>query len=125
MITGVGSSSLAVLFATVAYFSISKKGLKHSLSSLISKFKALKPVVSLTGFRFSNPLHYISVDSDQNEKEESEPTTDEKIAASEANSESVDYVSDTVDTRTGTSSFWSILKHVLKNSCTCCYRLLS
>ncbi|CAA7049829.1 unnamed protein product [Microthlaspi erraticum] len=82
VITGVGSS-LAVLFATVAYFSISKKG-----------------------FRFSNPLHYISVDSDQNENEESETTTslftDEKISASEADSESVDYVSDTVDTTTST-----------------------
>uniref|UniRef100_A0A1J3JKH5 SLH domain-containing protein n=1 Tax=Noccaea caerulescens TaxID=107243 RepID=A0A1J3JKH5_NOCCA len=83
VITGVGSS-LAVLFATVAYFSISKKG-----------------------FRFSNPLRYISVDSDQNEKEESEPTTslitDEKLSASEANTESVDYVSDTVDTTTAST----------------------
>lgn len=50
-----------------------------------------------TGFRlwFSNPLHY------QNENEESEITasllTDEKNSDAEANFESVEYVSDTLD----------------------------
>ncbi|CAH2045512.1 unnamed protein product [Thlaspi arvense] len=72
VITGVGSS-LAVLLATIAYFSISKKGFRLC---------------------FSNPLHYYdNVDLDQKEHEESERTTDEKTSASE---ESVDYVSDTV-----------------------------
>ncbi|ESQ32921.1 hypothetical protein EUTSA_v10003928mg [Eutrema salsugineum] len=77
VITGVGSS-LAVLLATIAYFSISRKGFRLC---------------------FSNPLHY--VDLDQNENEESERTTslltDEKNSASEAISESVDDASDTVD----------------------------
>ncbi|KFK35068.1 hypothetical protein AALP_AA5G231200 [Arabis alpina] len=74
VITGVGSS-LAVVLATVAYFSISRKGFR---------------------LWFSNPLHY------QNESEESEITTslltdDDKNSDAEANFESIDYVSDTVD----------------------------
>lgn len=70
----------------------------------------------LTGFRFcfSNPLHCLSVGLDQNEDEESERTTslftDENNSASEANSESFDYVSDTVDS--SKFSFWSILRHI-------------
>lgn len=58
-------------------------------------------VVSLTGFRFcfSNPLHYQNVELDQNANEESETLfSDENNSVSEANSDSVDYVSDTVDT---------------------------
>ncbi|XP_010514186.1 PREDICTED: uncharacterized protein LOC104790182 [Camelina sativa] len=77
VITGVGSS-LAVVLATIAYFSISRKGFRFSIS---------------------NPMHYQSVDLDQSENEESETLfNDESNPASEANSEGVDYVSDTVDT---------------------------
>ncbi|CAH8266714.1 unnamed protein product [Arabidopsis lyrata] len=77
VITGVGSS-LAVVLATIAYFSISRKGFR---------------------FCFSNPLHYQNVELDQNANEESETLlNDENNSVSEANSDSVDYVSDTVDT---------------------------
>lgn len=72
VITGVGSS-LALLLATLAYFSVSRKGFR---------------------FSFSNPLHSSSVDLNQNENEESV----EKTSASESDTEGVDYVSDTVDT---------------------------
>ncbi|KAJ0252899.1 SLH domain protein [Hirschfeldia incana] len=73
VITGVGSS-LALLLATLAYFSVSRKGFR---------------------LYFSNPLHSSSVDLNQNENEES---VDDKTYASEADTEGVDYVSDTVDT---------------------------
>ncbi|CAN8266531.1 unnamed protein product [Cochlearia groenlandica] len=80
LITGVGSS-LAVVLATIAYFSISRKGFKLC---------------------FSYPLHCLSVGLDQSENQESERTaslfTDDEDYDSEAISESVDYVSDSVDT---------------------------
>ncbi|KAL9292711.1 putative S-layer domain-containing protein [Arabidopsis thaliana] len=81
VITGVGSS-LAVVLATIAYFSISRKGFR---------------------FSFSNLLQYQNVELDQNDNEESETLfNDENNSPSEANSESVDYVSDNVDsTSTG------------------------
>lgn len=48
------------------------------------------------------------MDLNQNENEESQTLfNDENNSASEANSERIDYVSDTVDT--STFSFWSIL----------------
>jgi hypothetical protein len=76
VITGVGSS-LAVVLATIAYFSISRKGFR---------------------FSFSNLLQYQNVELDQNDNEESETLfNDENNSPSEANSESVDYVSDNVD----------------------------
>ncbi|KAL1189648.1 hypothetical protein V5N11_006101 [Cardamine amara subsp. amara] len=79
VISGVGSS-LAIVLATIAYFSISRKGFR---------------------FCFSKPLHCLSVGLDQNENQEIERTTslftDENNSASEANSETVDYVSDSVD----------------------------
>ncbi|EOA25706.1 hypothetical protein CARUB_v10019059mg [Capsella rubella] len=81
VITGVGSS-LAVVLATIAYFSISRKGFR---------------------FCISNPLHYQTVDLDQSENEESETLFDDET--SEANSESVDYVSDTVDTTSSKKTY--------------------
>ncbi|CAF1739680.1 unnamed protein product [Brassica oleracea var. botrytis] len=78
VITGVGSS-LALLLATLAYFSVSRKGFR---------------------FCFSNPLHCSSVDLNQNENETEESV--QKTSASESVTEGVDYVSDTVDTSSST-----------------------
>lgn len=76
VITGVGSS-LALLLATLAYLSISRKGFWSRLSN--------------------NPLHCSSADSNENEES---VVDDDKTCASESDTEGgVDYdVSDTVDT---------------------------
>ncbi|CAH8383452.1 unnamed protein product [Eruca vesicaria subsp. sativa] len=73
VITGVGSS-LALLLATLAYFSISRKGFRLS---------------------FSKPLHSSSVVLDQNEDGESVEMTSASVSE---DNEGVDYVSDAVDT---------------------------